>query len=153
MNLQAEKINIIQQLINIQDINIIEKINELLSKSYKDNVEPMTLDKFFAKIEESEQAYLKGDIISHNDLKNEIKKIYDYLSKFSLVVAERQINKIIDRIDLLEKGYTKTGQIEPLLRNRKDKYRYLVQDNYKIIYKEISNEVILIPFSIQDKTQ
>ena len=73
MNLQAEKINIIKQLINIQDINIIEKINELLSKSYKDNVEPMTLDKFFAKIEESEQAYLKGDIISHNDLKNEIK--------------------------------------------------------------------------------
>ncbi len=85
----------------------------------------------------------KINVVWTKPARNDLQKIYDYLSKFSLVVAERQINRIIDRIDLLEKGYTKTGQIEPLLRNRKYKYRYLVQDNYKIIYKEISNEVII----------
>ena len=73
MNLQTEKLYIIQQLININDVNIVQNIKDLLSKSYKDKIQAMTLEKFFAKIDESEQAYINDDVISNQELKNEIK--------------------------------------------------------------------------------
>ena len=85
----------------------------------------------------------KIEVIWTIPAKKDLQTIYDYLSEISILIAERQINRIINRIDLLERGFTKLGQIEPLLVGRKDTYRYLVQDNYKIIYREIKNKIII----------
>jgi len=49
-------------------------------------------------------------------------------------VAQRIINKILDKTFLLElQPYS--GQIEDLLAKRKFEFRYLVEGNYKIIYR------------------
>ncbi|HLG34892.1 MAG TPA: type II toxin-antitoxin system RelE/ParE family toxin [Bacteroidia bacterium] len=61
------------------------------------------------------------------------------------------INKIIDRTETLKKGFTKSGQTEPLLRNKKYEYRYLVDGNYKIIYFE--NEGVIIISAVFDTRQ
>jgi len=75
--------------------------------------------------------------------KNDLQKIYDYLSEISIIVAEKQIYRIMDRVDLLEQGFTQIGQQEPLLKNHHNKYRYLVQDNYKLIYHQIGLEIVI----------
>jgi hypothetical protein len=49
----------------------------------------------------------------------------------------------MDRVDLLEQGFTQIGQQEPLLKNHHNKYRYLVQDNCKLIYHQIAFEIVI----------
>ena len=58
---------------------------------------------------------------------------YYYKHKASLKIARKLINEIIDAtIDLDENP--KIGQIEELLIDRIQEFRYLVSGNYKIIY-------------------
>lgn len=75
--------------------------------------------------------------------KSDLQKIYDYLSEISVIVAENQIYRIIDRVELLEQGYAHIGQKEPLLKGHTNEYRYLVQDNYKLIYHQIALEIVI----------
>ncbi len=56
-----------------------------------------------------------------------------YKEKASLRTARKIVQKLVDRSLQLETN-PESGQIEPLLKNRKFKYRYLVEGNYKIIY-------------------
>lgn len=64
----------------------------------------------------------------------QLEDIFDYYkNKASLHVAKKIINQIIDKAIYLEK-HPNTGQIEELLKERKNNYRYLVEGNYKIIY-------------------
>ena len=56
-----------------------------------------------------------------------------YKTKASHKVAKKIVTKIIDKT-LSLKSYQHSGQIEELLLNRSNKYRYLVESNYKIIY-------------------
>ena len=55
MNLQIEKFNIIQSIINIQDFDLVNQIKDILDKSQKDNIKRMDINTFYAKIEEAEQ--------------------------------------------------------------------------------------------------
>jgi hypothetical protein len=73
MNIRVEKLSIIEQLINLDDKEILKKIKNLLSKRTKSSVEPMDLETFFGKIDESEKAYEQGKTISQNNLRKEIK--------------------------------------------------------------------------------
>jgi len=73
--------------------------------------------------------------------KKDLREVYDFLEKISPSIAENQILRIINRVDFIEEGFTKTGQKEPLLSDFRHEYRYLVQDNYKIIYHQIKKEV------------
>ena len=66
--------------------------------------------------------------------RNDLQAIYNYLAEISITIAGKQIEIIIRKIDILETGYSRIGQVEPLLKNRAREYRYLVQDTYKIIY-------------------
>lgn len=75
--------------------------------------------------------------------KKDLQNIYDFLEQISPVIAENQIIRIISRVDLLEDGYLKIGQQEPLLKNKKADYRYLIQNHYKIIYHHIFNDIII----------
>ena len=73
MNIRVEKLSIIEQLINVDDKELLKKIKNLLSKKVKSNVEPMDLETFFAKIDESEKAFEQGKTISQQELRKEIK--------------------------------------------------------------------------------
>ncbi|MEO5572298.1 MAG: hypothetical protein ABIT08_00570 [Bacteroidia bacterium] len=72
MNLQAEKLSLIQELINLNDKELLLKIKSILKKSSKTAFKPMDIETFFAKIDASEKAYQKGEIISQSVLEKEI---------------------------------------------------------------------------------
>lgn len=60
--------------------------------------------------------------------------IFDYYkNKASDKVAKELVKRIVDKTILLE-TQPNIGQVEELLQDRKNKYRYLVEGNYKIIY-------------------
>jgi len=66
--------------------------------------------------------------------KNELKIIFNYYKKeASLKIAKKLVSKIISETQKLIKQ-SEIGQQELLLVNRKQKFRYLVVTNYKIIY-------------------
>ena len=73
INIRAEKISIIERLINIDDKELLKKIKTLLSRSSKPSPEPMDIDTFFSKIDEAEKAFEQGKTISQNELRKEIK--------------------------------------------------------------------------------
>ncbi len=65
---------------------------------------------------------------------NQLEQIFDYYKyRASGEVARKIILQIMDKTILLEKNPF-IGVKEPLLLNRKNEYRYLVEGNYKIIY-------------------
>ncbi|MDQ3020239.1 MAG: type II toxin-antitoxin system RelE/ParE family toxin [Bacteroidota bacterium] len=60
--------------------------------------------------------------------------IFDYYkTKANLNVASDIINKIVDSTILLQ-FQPKMGQVEELLKDRTNEYRYVIESNYKIIY-------------------
>ena len=61
----------------------------------------------------------------------DLKIIYDYISKDSIRYAARMIDKIIHRIDQLE-NFPGSGRIVPEFNN--DSIREIIVDNYRIIY-------------------
>lgn len=56
-----------------------------------------------------------------------------YKDRVSLAVAQKLVQRIIDRTLQLERN-PQSAPKEPLLSDRKFEYRYLVEGNYKIIY-------------------
>jgi len=72
MNLQLKKNQVIQQIINIQDSNLIHKINQLINQESVPAIKPMSLDEFYDRILASEKAFQEERITSHQDLKEEI---------------------------------------------------------------------------------
>lgn len=69
-----------------------------------------------------------------NFAKRELKNIFDYYKiKASPKVAKNLVTKIVEKTTSLE-FQDKIGQQEELLSHRKEKFRYLVFKNYKIIY-------------------
>ena len=68
---------------------------------------------------------------------DDLKNIYDYISKDSIIYANRVIEKIILRIDQLE-NFPKSGRVVPELNN--NSIRELIQNNYRIIYKVTAQE-------------
>ncbi|RLD89384.1 MAG: hypothetical protein DRJ09_06675 [Bacteroidetes bacterium] len=69
MDIQIQKLSIIHRLIQINDKSVINKIDSLLSTISN---EPMSLEEFYARIDEAEEDVSKGDVITHSDL---LKKI------------------------------------------------------------------------------
>jgi plasmid stabilization system protein ParE len=65
------------------------------------------------------------------------KKLDDVYSYYATNVGEnfasKIYNEIVDKSIKLEDN-PKLGQIEPLLLDRKEKFRYLIHGNYKMIY-------------------
>ena len=64
----------------------------------------------------------------------QLESIFDYYKyKASIKIARNLVSNIIDRTLQLE-TQPQSGQFEEILKNRKNKYRYLIEGNYKIIY-------------------
>lgn len=64
----------------------------------------------------------------------ELNEIYKFYRDWaSIRIAKRMINGIFQET-LILKSQPQIGQIEELLRNRNQEFRYLIYKNYKIIY-------------------
>ena len=75
---------------------------------------------------------------------NQLQGIFDYYSiKASLAVAKKIIKNIVNKSILLESNPL-LGAKEPLLNNRPFEYRFIVESNYKIIYRFNENVVRIV---------
>ena len=82
-------------------------------------------------------------IIWSDFAESELDKIYDYYSEHAgLDVAKRILQKIISEPDKLLADPQMLPR-EELLLNRENAYRYLICDNYKIIYSIDGNEQLI----------
>ena len=83
---------------------------------------------------------------------NDLKSIYDYISKDSVKYAKIQVVKIRARTSIL-KTYPLSGKIVPEYDD--EKYRELIEGNYRIIYKIIDQtriDILTIHHSTRDLT-
>lgn len=65
MNIQAEKLELITWLAQLQDVNLLEKLKELRQnaerKAYEASLKPMTVDELVARAEASNRAIEAGE--------------------------------------------------------------------------------------------
>jgi hypothetical protein len=79
MDIRTEKLWLIEYLLKIQDEVLLHRIKTLIenmiNREYEqaEAVEPMTLEAFHKRIEESEKALQRGEIITQEGLREEIK--------------------------------------------------------------------------------
>jgi len=77
MNLQAEKIKLIEWLVSIKDMSILEKVANVrdtsLGKEEEIRLEPMSVEELERRARASEEAIKNGDVMSFNELKKEMK--------------------------------------------------------------------------------
>ena len=88
---------------------------------------------------------MEFNVIWSDFAEEKIDEIYEYYKiEASIRVAKNLVLGIIEStVALIENPYL--GQIEVLLAERDEKYRYLLYKNYKIIYSvDIDNEYIKI---------
>jgi len=72
--------------------------------------------------------------------KNDLKEIFDFISEFSHITADKTIDRIIEKTSfLIVPGFENSGQIDDINPN----YRHLVEGNYKILYKVHSPEIVI----------
>ena len=73
----------------------------------------------------------------------ELKEIFDYYKENAgIPIANRLRKKIFNSTRQL-KTQPKSGQIEPSLNRMNEKHRYLVRGNYKVIYKEVEEGILI----------
>ena len=70
---------------------------------------------------------------------DDLKNIYEYISKDSKYYAAKQIEKIINRIEQIE-NFPKSGRIIPEFENKI--IRELIEGNYRIVYRIESDNLI-----------
>jgi len=76
--------------------------------------------------------------------KEDLQNIYDFLADVSPLAAYNIVNRVVNKVDILKSGLTSIGQVEELLKEREYKYRYLVEGNYKIIYRSFDSGVVIL---------
>lgn len=77
MNVDARKLNFIEEFIKITDETLIARMEELLldekKKSHERQLSPMSIEEFRFMIDKSKLEVEKGLVTSQDDLKKEIK--------------------------------------------------------------------------------
>jgi len=84
-----------------------------------------------------------SEIVWTSPAKDDLKEIFDFLAKLSEEGAFRVIEKILDKVEILRGDSPGIGQREPLLSHKPEEYRYLVEGNYKIIYRVKGNKIVI----------
>ena len=66
MNVQAEKLHLIEWLVQLQDLNVLEQIKELKKRqeqlAYEASLKPMTMDEKLARAKASEEDIKAGSV-------------------------------------------------------------------------------------------
>jgi hypothetical protein len=77
MDIQAEKLHLIEQLTRVQDINVIRRIKHILNDDweavlgYRPNGEPITKHQLVTNLEEAEKRMQAGRYTTQEDLEQE----------------------------------------------------------------------------------
>ena len=71
----------------------------------------------------------------------DLKLIHEYISKDSKVYADRQVEKIIKRVDQVS-NFPKSGRIVPEFST--ESLRELIEGNYRIIYRISSDKIAIV---------
>ncbi len=78
MNLQTRKLFFIQEFLRIQNEDVISGLENMLkarkAELYRQNLKPMSIDQLNKDIDRSLEDSATDNVISSNDLKQEIKK-------------------------------------------------------------------------------
>jgi len=78
MDILAKKLSFIQEFLRISDEEIIDKLEEHLrterKKKLRDSIKPMSKEKFYQIIDESEKDFESGKVTEANELLKKIDK-------------------------------------------------------------------------------
>ena len=78
--------------------------------------------------------------------KSSLASLYDiykyYHENVSITIAYKVRDNVLAAASQLEK-HAQIGQIEELLKEMEGGHRYIVKDNYKIIYKILTNKIYI----------
>jgi predicted DNA-binding ribbon-helix-helix protein len=76
MDIAARKLNFVQRFLRLSDEKTIGKLEKLLFTvtSRLDKISPMTIEEFYAMIDESENDHNNGNVIEAKDILNQIDK-------------------------------------------------------------------------------
>ena len=76
MDIRADKLWLIEHLIKIQDEVLLHRIKafieNIIRRKQEEDLEPMSLETFYRRIEESEQALERAEVITQDELRKEI---------------------------------------------------------------------------------
>ena len=76
MNVQSEKLQLIEWLVQLQDLNILQRIKEVKQDAevaaYEASLKPISVDELVARAEESNRAIEAGEVIDVEDILLEI---------------------------------------------------------------------------------
>ena len=77
MDIRADKLWLIEHLIKIQDEVLLHRIKafieNIIRRKQEEDLKPMSIETFYSRIEESEQALQRGEVITQDELREEIK--------------------------------------------------------------------------------
>jgi len=76
----------------------------------------------------------KTKVIWSDEALNDLETIYDFLSENSQPAAQRIVESLLSRTRQLE-SFPESGARQQTVRSGKNEYRYLVEGNYKVIYR------------------
>jgi toxin ParE1/3/4 len=70
----------------------------------------------------------------------DLRSIFDYISRDSRIYADRYVEKLVSRVDQLESN-PKSGRVVPEF--NKEEIRELIEGNYRIVYKTTGDSVVI----------
>ncbi len=79
-----------------------------------------------------------------DDAIEDLQNIHDFITQYSKNRAQKIVERIFERITILESGFVRIRQVEELLKEREFEYRYLLEDSYKIIYRITVDKVEIV---------
>lgn len=71
----------------------------------------------------------------------DLRSIFDYISRDSRVYADRYVDKLIFRVDQLESN-PRSGRVVPEI--GREEIRELIEGNYRLVYKYVADTVTVL---------
>jgi toxin ParE1/3/4 len=71
----------------------------------------------------------------------DLRSIFDYISRDSKVYADKYVDKLIARVDQLEAN-PKSGRVVPEI--NKEEIRELIEGNYRLVYRLVGDIVTIL---------
>jgi len=75
----------------------------------------------------------KAQVIWSDEALNDLETIYDFIAENSQPAAQRIVESILSRSRQLE-SFPESGARQQTIKSSNNEYRYLVEDNNKIVY-------------------
>lgn len=69
MNIETRKLSLIEYLVQVNDEELLNKIEQLFRKSDSSKNSPMSLDEFYTRNSRSQKEIKEGKLIPHSEIK------------------------------------------------------------------------------------